>query len=145
MQRGREVSPLTDSKQQRHFETGVSHHVMDQATSLLGCFINIQEYTIFSSAKYSYCTGKYTYCMVDVGSTSYLQSNYILAINFTNVVLCKKSISCSRAVFHYRGYFSILEYETNMPCAVLMHSNNTFKRPVTNNGIVKCKTTFSVC
>lgn len=62
----------------------------------------------------------------------YLQSNHILAVDFTDVVLCQKPVSRSRTVFHYRGYFAILEYETNVPGAVLMHSDNSFKRPVKN-------------
>lgn len=61
---------------------------------------------------------------------TYFQANYILSIDFTDVMLCQEAISSSRTVFYYWSYLSIFKYEANMPCTVFVHGDSSLERPI---------------
>lgn len=60
---------------------------------------------------------------------SNLESDDILSIDFTDVMLSQQAIASSRAVFHQWGNFSRLVDEAHVSWAVFVHGDSALKRP----------------
>lgn len=63
----------------------------------------------------------------------YLQSNDILAIDLTNVMISEKAIAGSRTILDQRSDTARLKDEANVARAVLMHGDCALEGPVSKN------------
>lgn len=64
---------------------------------------------------------------------SYLESNDILAINLTNVMISEKAIAGSRTILHQRSDTARLKDEANVASAVFLHGDCALEWPVNEN------------
>lgn len=67
------------------------------------------------------------------GQLSYLKSNDILPIDFTNVVISQEAVAGSRTVLHDKGDLPLLKDETQLAVDVFVQGDGALKWSVRGN------------
>lgn len=65
----------------------------------------------------------------------YLQSNYILTIDLTDLMISKEAVTCSWAVFYYWSDSTLFKKKAELPVHVLVKSNSSLQWPANSNSI----------
>lgn len=84
--------------------------------------------------EWSVCTYQQVVCAFNTRRDDpYLQSNDILSINFSEIMISEDTITSGRGVLHDSHDLAIFKGKPNVIGAVLLHSDGALKRPKDDN------------
>lgn len=72
----------------------------------------------------------------------YLQSDDVLTIDLTDLMISKQAIACRWAVFYYWGDSTFSKNKAKLPVHVLVKSNSSLQWPANKNSVLNTRLEF---